>query len=189
MVQKWISIVGFVLIALGTASQASADWCFGIYDSIASDVKRRQAWPEPFRTPDEASARAPFDIMIHNGWRRQNTLGEFHFEPGTGQLTEAGRLKAQTILVAVPQPYRRIYVHQAGTEEETRARMTSVMQWVNQHAPVNPPEVLPTNRPDYGWPAERVEMIGRKFQSTTPSPRLPAEAMSGTTSGSGSTSK
>ena len=92
------------------------------------DVKRRQCWPDPFLCPDRAAVRAPFCAMVANGWRRQNMLGEFHFDPQSGQLTEAGRLKVQWILTACPEQHRLIYVHAAGTREETAARVAAVQQ-------------------------------------------------------------
>ena len=178
------TVVGFVLIALASTTQVSADWFFGIFDSIARDVKRRQCWPEPFVCADRATARAPYGIMVANGWQRQNLLGEYHFEPGTGQLTEAGRLKLRWILTAAPQQHRGVWVHRAMTEEETAARMAAVFGLASQITPRDLPLVQPTSISDDGWPADQVDLIGRKFQSSTPPPRLPA--LSGSTGGSGS---
>ena len=77
--------------------------------------------------------------MVANGWRRQNLLGEFHFEPQSGQLTEAGRLKVQWILTACPEQHRLIYVHTAGTREETAARVAAVQQLAAQFPPTTWP--------------------------------------------------
>ncbi len=174
MPARWLSILGFVLIVFASATQVSADWCFGIFDSLATDTKRRQCWPDPFQGPDRATVRAPYATMVANGWRRQNLLGEFHFESGTGQLTEAGRLKVRWILTAGPQQHRLIYVHTAEHEQETSARIAAVKQLVVQISPQELPPVLPTSISDDGWPADRVDMIGRKFQAATPAPKLPA---------------
>ena len=54
---------------------------------------------------------------------------EFHFEPGTGQLTEAGRLKVRWILTAGPEQHRLIYVHTADNNQETAARVAAVQNW------------------------------------------------------------
>ena len=98
-------------LSLGLAAQLSADEIIGdAVNSVARDTKRRNCWPEPWLGPDRAVTRAPFCIMVANGWRRQNMLGEFHFEPGSGQLTEAGRLKVQWILTACPEQHRLVYV-------------------------------------------------------------------------------
>ena len=168
------SVVGMVLIVSGFAAQASAEILCEACNSIARDVKRRQCWPEPFVGPDRASVRSPFVIQVANGWRRQNMLGEFHFEPGSKQLTEAGRLKVRWILTACPQQHRLIYVHIGLNAEETSTRIATVQKLAAHIAPNNVPPVMSTSIPDEGWPADEVDLIGRKFRATMPDPRLPA---------------
>ena len=84
---RFLTILGFVLIAVGSVSQASANWFCDFCDDVARDIKRRQCWPDPFVYPDRVATRMPFATMVNNGWRRQNMLGKFHFEPNTGNLT------------------------------------------------------------------------------------------------------
>ena len=62
MPARFLSVVGFVLIAVGTATQVSAEVLCEAFNSIARDVKRRQCWPEPFNGADRATVRAPFAI-------------------------------------------------------------------------------------------------------------------------------
>ncbi len=174
MSARLLSVVGFVLIGLASATQVSADIFCDAVDSIVRDTKRRQCWPEPFNGADRATVRSPFMIQVANGWRRQNMLGEFHFEPGSGQLTEAGRLKVRWILTTGPQQHRFLYVHMAENNEETAARIAAVLQLANQITPNDVPPVMPTSIADEGSPADKVDLIGRKYQSTTPSPRLMA---------------
>lgn len=174
MPARFLTIVGFALIALGSATQLSAEILNEVFSSIARDVKRRQCWPQPFVAPDRAAIRAPFVIQVANGWRRQNMLGEFHFETGTGQLTEAGRLKVRWILTVCPEQHRLIYVHTAERNEETSARIAAVQQLASQISPDNVPPITPTSISDEGWPADQVDLIERKFQASTPQPRLPS---------------
>lgn len=117
--------------------------------------------------------------MIANGWRRQNMLGEYHFEPGTAKLTEAGRLKVRWILTTGPQQHRLIYVHRADTDEETSARMATVLQLASKITPYDLPPVLATSISDDGWPADQIDRVGRKYQASTPAPRLPSPAGGG----------
>jgi hypothetical protein len=173
MSARLLSTVGFALIVLGSAAQVSAELLCEVCNSIATDVKRRQCWPEPFAGADRAATRAPFVIQVANGWRRQNMLGECYFEPVTGQLNEAGRRKVRWILVAGPQQHRLIYVHTAENSEETAARMAAVQQLASKIAPTDIPPIMQTSISDEGWPASQVDLIQRKFQSTTPPPRLP----------------
>ena len=195
MAVRFAQIIGFLLILLSSTTPVLAGWwesctdapkqCFS---SIAQDVKSRQCWPKPFTEPDIAAVRAPMAIMVSNGWRRQNMLVEFHFEPATGQLTEAGRLKIRWIVKEAPQQHRIVYVHTADGSEETDARIAAVQLLVARYAP--PGEmlpVLPTSISEEGWPADQVDLIGRKFQSSIPDPRLPKmESGSSGSSSSGS---
>jgi hypothetical protein len=183
MPARFLMVLGFALVALGSGTQVSAEILCDTFNSIAQDVKRRQCWPEPFLGPDRATIRAPFAIQVANGWRRQNMLGEFHFEPGTGQLTEAGQLKVRWILTAGPKQHRLIYVHTADKDEETSARIAAVQQLAGQVAPHDAPPVMPTSIADDGWPADQVDLIGRKFQASTPAPRLPAASGNASPSG------
>ena len=193
MAVRFAKIIGFLLIALGSTTPVMAGWwesctdasdqCFG---SIARDIKRRQCWPEPFTAPDRVATRAPMVTMVSNGWRRQNMLGEFHFEPGTGQLTEAGRLKIRWIVTEAPQQHRIVYVHTADSNEETNARIAAVQQLVVRYAPPGElPPVLPTSISDEGWPADQVDLIGRKFRASTPPPRLPTKTDGGSSGSAG----
>jgi hypothetical protein len=186
MPARTLSVVAWTLIALGFAAQVRAEVLCDTWNSVVRDVKRRQCWPEPFVAPDRAAVRAPFVIQVANGWRRQNMLGEFHFKPGTQELTEAGQLKVRWILTVCPQQHRIIYVHVADSEEETAARIAMVQQWSAKISP-NVPPILSTTIPDEGWPADEVDAIGRKFQSSMPAPRLPASQNS-TSGGSSSSS-
>jgi hypothetical protein len=178
MPARFVGVIGFVLISLGCASQVSADLISYFFGGIAKDVKRRQCWPEPFAAPDRSAVRTPFATMVANGWRRQNMLGEVYFEPNTGQLTEAGRMRVRWILTAAPEQHRLVYVHTANTPEETSARMASVQQLARQIAPNRVSPVLPTSISDDGWPANEVDAIGRKYNSSQPTPRLPMPSAS-----------
>ncbi len=174
MPARGLLVVGSLLIVLGSTAQLSAEILCEVTNSIARDVKRRQCWPDPFDSPDRAAVRAPFALQVANGWRRQNMLGEFYFEPNSGQLTEAGRLKVRWIMTAGPQQHRFIYVHTAQTQNETAARVAAVQQLAMQVAPENVPPISTTSIPDYSWSADEVDLIGRKWQSSIPDPRLPA---------------
>jgi len=166
-----------VLVAVGvavTATQARAECLSMIASYGVREFKRRNCWPKPFSCPDRYAVRAPFHTMVNNGWRRQNLLGDHHFARGTGELTEAGKLKVRWILTAAPQHHGEIYVHKAETVDETAARMESVRLAAAEIAPERgPPPVLETGIPEYGWPAWRVDAVGRAFESSMPEPKLP----------------
>jgi hypothetical protein len=166
------------------AAPALADCIADFFRSVARDTKRRNCWPEPLVFPDRQSAREPFAIMVSNGWQRQNMLSDHHFEAGNAQLTEAGRLKVLWIMNEAAEQHRAVYVHRATTPQETATRIATAQRMIAQTATQGPPPpVMETNMPDEGWSAERIDYIGRKFQASTPDPKLPAKESS---SGGGS---
>ena len=177
-----------VLIAAGLAcvAPARAEWISSVVEgtkkvfrSVARDTKRRNCWPEPFVQPDRYAVRAPLAIMVSNGWRRQNLLGEHHFVDQGGELTEAGRIKVRWTLTEAPLHHRTIYIHRASTPEVRAARIDNVQQFAAELVPDGAlPMVLETNITVGGWSASSADMIGRKFDASTPDPRLP-EASSG----------
>jgi hypothetical protein len=178
----------FVVAVIFATIPAYADWLCDFFQSIPQDTKRRNCWPQPFTCPDRQATRTPFAIEVANGWRRQNLLGDHYFEPNSGELTEAGRLKVHWIVFEAPAQHRVIFVHNANTAEETAARMNTVHAYAAKIMPQGElPSISETRISDEGWPADHVEVISRKYQSTTPAPRLPANT-SGTGSGSGGSS-
>ncbi|MHC4178974.1 MAG: hypothetical protein ACYSWU_15785 [Planctomycetota bacterium] len=187
MITRSIRIAVLVAAGLACVAPARADWISCIVDgtkefcrSVARDTKRRNCWPEPFTRPDRYAVRAPFALMVSNGWRRQNLLGEHHFVDQGGKLTEAGRLKIRWILTEAPQHHRTIYVHRATKPEVTAARIDDVQQLAAQIVPEGAlPLVLETSIPAGGWPAARADIIGRKFESSAPDPRLPESSSGG----------
>jgi len=175
MKARFASIVAFLLVSLTFAVPAEADWIVKFLHSVARDTKRRNCWPEPFVHADRYDARAPFAIMVDNGWRRQNMIGDHHFVDEKAELTQAGQLKIRWILTEVPQQHRTIYVHKAVDADITAARVLNVQAYAANIAPEGQmPAVLTTDIPSLGWPASRVDIIGRKFESSIPDPRLPA---------------
>ena len=176
----------FVVVTFTTLS-TSAEWMCDFFTGVARDTKRRNCWPAPFACPDRQTVRAPFTIMVSNGWRKQNMLGDFHFEPATGQLTEAGKLKICWIMYEAPEQHRAIYVHIGKTTEETEARLAAVNAQAASLAPQSEmPPILSTTISDVGAPAERVDIIKRMDQSSRPVPRIPflTSQDGGSTSGS-----
>jgi hypothetical protein len=182
MTVRAIRGVGFVLFVLGLSGTVLAG---DFIPSLVRDYKRRNCWPEPFLTSDIAAVRAPFATMVSNGWRRQNMLGDNYFDSANGNLNEAGTLKLRWILTESPAQHRIVYVHVAGTEEETSLRIASIQKEMNRIAPQGTiVPILPTTIPDEGWDASRVEQITRAYQKSMPTPQLPAASAIGSSSGS-----
>jgi hypothetical protein len=188
MMARLVRIAVLTVAVLAGVVPARAEWLGCLVDgvkefgrSVVRDTKRRNCWPEPFVTPDRYAVRAPLALMVSNGWRRQNLLGEHHFVDQGGELTEAGRMKVRWILTEAPSQHRTIYVHSSGSAELTAARIDNVQQLAAQLVPAGElPAVLETGIPVQGWPAARADMVGRKFDASTPEPRLPEASSGGT---------
>jgi hypothetical protein len=157
-----------------------------LFKRMHRDYRRNNCWPDPFLVPDRMSVRAPFAVMINNGWRVQNTLGDEHFDPETGALNDAGKLKVRDILTYSPPQHRTVYVLQAHQDELTAARRRAVGDFVSGLNTISEgPLVAETNIPPRGWPAENVSAIGTRFNATAPDPRLPPATTGYGSSGGG----
>lgn len=120
--------------------------------------------------------------MINNGWRRQNLLGDYHFEPGTNELTSAGQLKAKWILTQAPQDRRNIYVQRGNTQADTASRIAAVQQWAGHQSPTLEPAIVnDTHIVSEGHTAGSVDHIFVGFQANQPAPVLAPETGGGTT--------
>ena len=107
-------------------------------------------------------------------------LAEHHFEEGTTALNEAGQLRIRWIMVEAPPQHRTIYVHRAKTSEQTDTRRQAVREYAMQFAAKgHVPLVLETSIDPQGWPAARVDAISRRWDESTPDPRLPGENAGG----------
>ena len=176
----------FVVAGNATPTPAQEGGLSGFIHSIPRDFVRRNCWPEPFVYPDRQAARDPMAVMIARGWERQNMLAEQYFEENRPELTEAGKLKIRWILTDPPPHHRVIYVRRAVTPELTMARIEAVKAFAMQAAPGEAcPPVLETTVSQPGWPADRVDVLSRKFHAAIPEPKLPSASGSGSGSGSG----
>ncbi len=161
-------------------AQAQNCWRWEVFwDSVARDWERNNCWPEPFIRADRYAVRAPFVLMVHNGWRRQNLLADHHFEEGTSVLNEAGRIRIRWIATQAPKHHRTIYLSRAENPEMTADRVAAVQEYLGQVVQQGDvPTVLETDLDAFGWPASRVDMIERQWQNSAPDPRLPEPAAS-----------
>ena len=183
MLARWIKLFLLASSVL-SVTMARAEIVSDFVRSVVQDTKRRNCWPQPFVCPDRQYTRAPFAIQVSNGWRRQNMLSSYHFEPQTGKLTESGQLKIRWILFEAPLQHKSIYVHIGNDTDETAARIRSVEAYASQFvSPADMPPITQTTISEEGSPAEQIDAIARKYQSSTPIPRLPVDTGSGGNSG------
>jgi hypothetical protein len=165
--------LGLALVLCAGSLAGATELSNFVYRSTL-DFHRNNAWPEPFIYPDRAAVCAPFGVMIHNGWRLQNTLAAHHFREGSMELTESGKLKVLWIVTEVPPQNRTIYVERAGLPQitEGRIRNVQIIAAGSSMEGVSPP-VFETGVPARGWPADQIDATTRAFHDSAPAPRLP----------------
>lgn len=143
----------------------------------ASTYRTNVDWPNYYIPTARSTINNTMAIMVANGWRRQNLLGDYHFDPETHQLTSAGQLKSQWILTQTPMDRRAVYVERGGTESDTAARIAAVQSYAAGLSPaVEPVSVMDTTIVSEGRPAGAVDSIFVGFQANQPAPVLATES-------------
>jgi len=185
---KTLSISASALLLLVcSASTASAQQYaqYGLYGSSSAlgaceaGCRTNQMWPSQYIPAARRSVLSAYEVMINNGWRRQNLLGAYHFNPGSNELTEAGKLKVKWILSQAPQHRRSIFVERGPDQSKTAARVASINNWASAMSPsVGIVDVNDTHIVAEGHPAGTVDHIFVGFQTNQPAPVLPATGLS-----------
>jgi len=180
MMARIFKLALFAAVAAPMGVSAEAGWwddniITDFCHSIGRDFHRRNCWPDPFVCPSQRDVENPLAIMVNNGWRRQNMLADHHFDSSTNKLNKAGKAKLYWIITEAPLQHRTVYVHRTISPEKTALRVDDVHKVAAGIAPNGQlPEILETSISARGWPAERIDTIGQKFNASTPDPRLPA---------------
>ena len=169
-------VTSLAVIALAACAESSFAV---IVDSCVHEVKngyRRNAqWPWPYFCADRMAVREPFDIMVRNGWQRQNLLGAHYFDPVTHQLTTAGQLHVRWILTQAPQGRRQIFIERSVDPTLTSEYVAATREYAMRVAVAGEsPEIYETNMMSEGRPASAVDMINVRFMENMPLPVLPA---------------
>jgi hypothetical protein len=171
-----------------SASRADAQWnpntC---WDNFCRDYHRNTAWPSPFLQPDRRSVELPFAIQTANGWRRQNLISDYHFSEDRPQMTLSGESKVRHILTQMPPSRRVIYVQRGMTPEVTATRIELVHR--TAHRMGLAADVVESDLPNEGWPADAIDSVAKKGDATRPDPRLPDASGGSGTSSSGTSGR
>ena len=187
MARRLAAIV-FVLTLFSAVPRAQAQftWFHTAKDSVVTDFKRNNCWPDPFVCPDRATVRAPFNVMVHNGWQLQNMISEHHFEEGTGELTVSGKNKIFWILNHAPKQHRVVFVQTSREPGITVQRMQAVQSIAGTYSPSGTmARVEPTIQEPPSWTAEHVGFVTQAFETSAPAPRLPSGGSSASGGGGG----
>ncbi len=161
-------------VALAAVVPTRAAWFHSVHYGFHSSYHANRMWPEPYVLPDRMAAKSPFAVMEARGWQRYNLLGEHHFEEGQNRLTPAGMLRVKSIMANSPPQFKALYVERATDPGVTSSRIDAVQQGlVSLNLDGSLPSVQAVDMVVEGWSSEYVDAVGRKFNASIPSPRLP----------------
>lgn len=178
--RRMILVTMAVGMVAGAVSQAGAVGFDSAVRYVKSGYHRNVEWPWPYVCDDRIAVRQPFAIMVNNGWRHQNLLGQHHFDPTTEQLTKAGELKVQWIATQTPPNRRQIFVERSINPQVTEQRMAVARDYA-AHIGTDgqPPQVYDTYLVSEGRPASIVDAVNVRFHESMPPPVLPATTYTG----------
>jgi hypothetical protein len=171
-----------LLVLTMTATEANAQYCQwgnsrygGAGEACRAGYHANVNWPRDYIPSSRRAVCQAQMAMIQNGWRRQNLLGDYHFDAATNALTEAGQLKVNWILSQAPVDHRSVFVQRGIDEEQTAARIAAVHARAANLSPgMGPVDVSDTHLVAEGHPAGAVDNVFVGFQANQPLPVLPA---------------
>ena len=181
---KYFTLSALALLLLAaSASDAKAQYArYGLYGSSSileawhRGCEANRMWPSQYVPAARRPINSTYSSMINNGWRRQNLLGTYHFDPKTQELTRAGKLKVNWILSQAPHQHRGIFVERAENLSKTASRVASVQDWAASLSPsVGPIDVNDTHLVAEGHQADAVDKVFVGYQTNQPPPVLPAD--------------
>ncbi len=162
------------VIALAAATPADAFWLDSFYCYLETRREENNKWPEQYVGQDRMNAAAPFDVMIRNGWRKQNLLGGHHFNEDCTKLSRAGELRVQWILTQAPQQHRQLFIERSLDQTITDQRVETANQFaakVVQEGFATPAQ--DTHILSDGRPATTVDFVNTQFRENMMTPALP----------------
>lgn len=180
MKSSGIWTVALLLAAASSTTAFAQNGSLTFSEKCYRGYRQNVQWPCPYIQPARRSIHSAFDMVINNGWRRQNLLGDYHFSKETNQLTEAGRLKVHWILTQTPTHRRNVYVQRGTDEAQTAMRVASVhTMTAGIHPSTGPASVLDTHIVAEGHPAGSVDATFVGYAANKPVPVLPKASPGG----------
>lgn len=154
-------------------------------EKIRGGYRMNVDWPRDYIPAARRGVCDTYTAMINNGWRRQNLIGDYHFEPDSNELTQAGQLKVHWILTQAPKGRRKVFVQRGNSLDQTGSRIAAVNEVAANFSPaIESPHVQDTHIVAEGTSASAVDRVFVGFQTNQPAPVLPAAENSGSGGGS-----
>jgi hypothetical protein len=170
------------------ASPCHRPGCYGpvhghpMKDSCEEGYYQNTIWPNQYIGPSRRGICQATQLMIENGWRRHNLLGNFHFDRETGALSEAGKLKVEWILTQSAPNRRTIFIERSIDTEKNAERQEAVQQFAADLSS-GVVDVRETYVRDHGHRAASVDAVFTGFGAAQRVPALPPSASAGGSGG------
>ncbi|MEM8944683.1 MAG: hypothetical protein AAGD11_05815 [Planctomycetota bacterium] len=182
--RKTTLLAGFCLALVSSGSFSQAQCHNGCHPSLAQTFRAgydaNVHWPRIYIPPARRSVCQTYNAMVNNGWRRQNLLGDYHFNKDTNELTDAGKLKVNWILSQAPVERRSVFVQRGAAELQTTARIAAVHDYAGKMSPsVGQVDVNDTHIVAEGHPASSVDSVFVGYEANRLPPVLPASTGGG----------
>lgn len=184
-----LTALAVVILAACSPSAKAQPGCgsYTVCDYYKAGYHANVMWPRQFIPAARRGICETYAVMANNGWRRQNLLGDYHFEGESNKLTRAGEMKVNWILTQAPVHRRTIYVQRAASESQTSQRLASVENYGSTLSPtIAGVDVMDTHIVAEGHRASTVDSIFVGYQENRPAPVLPAATSSSSSSTGGS---
>ncbi len=173
MARKLSTILTLVILSLMVQS-VEAFWLDALYCHLERGCQENDVWPKQYLAADRANTQAPFNVMIQNGWRRQNLLGPHHFNHDCTALTDAGKLRVQWILTQPPAQHRQVFIERSLSDEITQARIAAATEFASTVIrDGSEPSIMDSHIMSTGRPATIVNYVNTTFRDNMPTPSLP----------------
>jgi hypothetical protein len=169
----------------GQGCSSSQAYAPSYWDECAAAFHDNLMWPKQYIHPSRRGICAAFAIQANNGWRRNNLLGKYHFNPEDQQLSDAGKAKVDWILTQAPPERRSIFVERAPEPQETANRIQAVQDLASTTGSHGAPvDVQESTLREVGHPAGTVDAVFTGFSANQRPPMLPESGGSSSSSGS-----
>ncbi len=174
------ALLVFVLVSSASYAQQSCGREPTLKERFRAGYDANVQWPRHYIPPARRSVCATYAAMVNNGWRRQNLLGDYHFDKETNELTNAGKLKVNWILSQAPVQHRNVFVQRGSEELQTTSRIASVNDYAGNMSPsVGRIDVNDTHIVAEGHSAASVDSVFVGYEANRLPPVLPASTGGG----------
>lgn len=142
-------------------------------------------WPYPYNCQDRSDVHNLLDSQSSAGWVTATTLHDYHFDPDTQQLTDAGQSHVIWVMNSVPAQFRTLYISQGRSAEMGQLRVAQAEKFMQETGIASPPPIVPKYEVFDGRPANEVDRLRTLELQSIPRPRLFLIGVSGRQGGGG----